>query len=158
MSRRGYSRRAFMARGAGAAGAIVAAKTVLLQGAPLEASPFAAAPAGDRVRFGIVGVGMQGSGLLDNAIQLPNAQCVAACDLYDGRHTLAKEIAGASLRTTRRYQDLLDALAKEYRENELFPPSDITEDWLKLTDYEPGNVVRLASYRPAERGQVSVAV
>ncbi len=108
MSRRGYSRRVFMAKGAGAAGAIVAAKTVLLQGEPLEASPLTAAAGSDRVRFGIVGVGMQGSGLLDNAIQLPNAQCVAACDLYDGRHTLAKEIAGMGVRTTRRYQELLD--------------------------------------------------
>lgn len=44
-------------------------------------------------------------------------------------------------------QDLLDALAREYRENDLFPPSDITEDWLKLTDFDPGNVVRLAPYR-----------
>jgi proteasome-associated ATPase len=52
-----------------------------------------------------------------------------------------------------RAQDLLDALAKEYRENDLFPPSDITEDWLKLTDFEPGNVVRLAPYRPAEPAQ-----
>jgi proteasome-associated ATPase len=44
-------------------------------------------------------------------------------------------------------QDLLDALTKEYRENDLFPPSDITEDWLKLTDFDPGNVVRLSPYR-----------
>jgi predicted dehydrogenase len=108
MSRRGYSRRAFMARGAGAAGAIVAAKTVLLHDDRLEASPFSAGAPGDRLRFGIVGVGMQGSGLLDNAIQLPGVQCVAACDLYDGRHTLAKEIAGPAIRTTRRYQELLD--------------------------------------------------
>ena len=50
-------------------------------------------------------------------------------------------------------QDLLEALDKEYRENDLFPPSDITEDWLKLTDFEPGNVVRLSPYRPSERGQ-----
>jgi proteasome-associated ATPase len=50
-------------------------------------------------------------------------------------------------------QDLLDALSKEYRENDLFPPSDITEDWLKLTDFDPGNVVRLSPYRPAERAQ-----
>ena len=48
-------------------------------------------------------------------------------------------------------QDLLDALQREYRENDLFPPSDITEDWLKLTDFEPGNVVRLAPYRQSER-------
>jgi len=52
-------------------------------------------------------------------------------------------------------QDLLDALAKEYRENDLFPPSDITEDWLKLTDFDPGNVVRLSPYRTSEKGQSS---
>ena len=52
-------------------------------------------------------------------------------------------------------QDLLNALMKEYRENDLFPPSDITEDWLKLTDFDPGNVVRLSPYRPAERAQSS---
>jgi proteasome-associated ATPase len=51
--------------------------------------------------------------------------------------------------------DLLDALSKEYRENDLFPPSDITEDWLKLTDFDPGNVVRLSPYRAAERAQSS---
>lgn len=43
--------------------------------------------------------------------------------------------------------DLQEALGREYRENDLFPPSDITEDWLKLTDFDPGNVVRLAPYR-----------
>jgi proteasome-associated ATPase len=57
-----------------------------------------------------------------------------------------------------RLQDLVAALDKEYQENELFPPSDITEDWLKLTDFEPGNVVRLSPYRPTERGLLSVAV
>jgi proteasome-associated ATPase len=48
-------------------------------------------------------------------------------------------------------QDLLDALAKEYRENDVFPPNDITEDWLKLTDFDPENVVRLAPYRAAAK-------
>jgi proteasome-associated ATPase len=52
-------------------------------------------------------------------------------------------------------QDLLDALVKEYRENDLFPPSDITEDWLKLTDFDPGNVVRLSPYRSNERKESS---
>ena len=55
-------------------------------------------------------------------------------------------------------QDLLQALAKEYRENELFPPSDITEDWLKLTDFDPGNVVRLSPYRQNGAAQMSGAV
>ena len=52
-------------------------------------------------------------------------------------------------------QDLLDALVKEYRENDLFPPSDITEDWLKLTDFDPGNVVRLSPYRTGDRKESS---
>jgi predicted dehydrogenase len=97
-----------MVRGAGAAGAIVAAKTVVLRDERLEAASWSAAAPSDRVRFGIVGVGMQGSGLLESAIQLPGVECVAACDLYDGRHTLARETAGPGIRTTRRYQELLD--------------------------------------------------
>src|SRR5580700_11618677 len=62
-----------------------------------------------QVRFGIIGVGMQGSGLLSTAVGLPGVQCVAAADLYDGRHTLAKEISGnPNLPTTRHYRELLD--------------------------------------------------
>ncbi len=104
MSKSGISRREFLQKSAGAAGASLAAKTILLSPEPMVAS---AAPS-DRVRFGIVGVGMEGTGLLSTAVKLPGVVCAAACDLYDGRHELAKEIAGQSLPTTRRYQDLLD--------------------------------------------------
>jgi predicted dehydrogenase len=52
---------------------------------------------------------MEGSYLLPIAIQLPGVECVAAADLYDGRHELAKEIVGKPIRTTRRYQELLEA-------------------------------------------------
>ena len=39
---------------------------------------------------------------------MPGVECVVACDLYDGRHTLSKEITNnPSLPTTRRYQELL---------------------------------------------------
>jgi predicted dehydrogenase len=63
---------------------------------------------GERIRFGMIGVGMQGSGLLENAISLPGIECVAAADLYDGRHTLAKQITGnPNLFVTRRYEELL---------------------------------------------------
>jgi len=67
-----------------------------------------AVPPSDRVRFGIIGVGMEGSGLLSDAITLPGVECVAACDLYDGRHTLAREIVRADLPVTRRYQTLFE--------------------------------------------------
>ncbi len=49
--------------------------------------------------------------------------------------------------------DLLEAFANEYRENDVFPPNDITEDWLKLTDFDPENVVRLAPYRSQGKGE-----
>ncbi|HXM93021.1 MAG TPA: Gfo/Idh/MocA family oxidoreductase [Candidatus Dormibacteraeota bacterium] len=99
------TRREFIQRSAGASGAFVATRTVLLDPEYIPLSQNVAPS--DRVRFGIIGVGMQGSGLLTNAIQLPGVECVAACDLYDGRHRLAKEIAGDKVATTRRYQELL---------------------------------------------------
>jgi predicted dehydrogenase len=102
-----FSRREFLQRSAGATGAYVAARTMILDPEKIP-FPSGTVPPSDRVRFGIIGVGMQGSGLLANAIQLPGVECVAAADLYDGRHTLAKEIAGAKIATTRRYQELLD--------------------------------------------------
>ena len=90
------SRRQFLQAGAAALGTTLAVKRI-----NLEAESFGGAPqqvsASDRVRFGMVGVGMQGSGLLGTAIALPGVECAAACDLYDGRHVRAREIAGASL-------------------------------------------------------------
>jgi predicted dehydrogenase len=101
-----FSRRQFLQRSAGMTGAMVASRTILLDAETIPL-PTKAVAASDRVRFGIIGVGMQGSGLLTNAVQLPGVECVAAADLYDGRHTLAKEIAGPNVMTTRRYQELL---------------------------------------------------
>ncbi len=101
-----FSRRQFLQRSAGMTGAVVASRTILLDPETIP-FPAKAVAASDRVRFGIIGVGMQGSGLLTNAIQLPGVECVAAADLYDGRHTLAKEIAGPNVMTTRRYQELV---------------------------------------------------
>src|SRR5256714_10035602 len=100
------SRRNFLGLSA-AAGAVVATKTVLLDPDPLWAMPHAVAPS-DRVRFGIIGIGMQGSSLLGTSVSLPGVECVAACDLYDGRHTLSREITNSpALPVTRRYQELL---------------------------------------------------
>jgi predicted dehydrogenase len=104
----GYSRRDFLELSAITASAALAGNTIFLDPDPLYAMPQASAPS-ERVRFGIVGVGMQGSGLLRNAIQLPGVECVAACDLYDGRHELAQEtVNSTTLPVTRRYRDLLD--------------------------------------------------
>src|SRR3569833_2667667 len=98
------SRREFIGVSATAAGALAASSTLLSE--PLFASKNVAPS--DRLRFGIIGIGMQGNWLLSSAIDLPGVECVSACDLYDGRHTLAREITNnPKLPTTRRYQDLL---------------------------------------------------
>jgi len=101
-----YSRREFLQIGAAAGAASLAGTTIVLGPQPLRASPRRGAPSA-RVRYGMIGIGMQGSGLLGTSIGLPDVECAAACDLYDGRHTLAREIAGEKLPTTRRYQELL---------------------------------------------------
>src|SRR3982751_2929569 len=44
--------------------------------------------------------------------------------------------------------DLQLAFQAEYSENDIFPASDITEDWLKLIDYDPENVVKIAPVKP----------
>ena len=106
MKKSTYSRRKFLGISAAAAGASVTAKSILLTAEPLLASP-RPVPASDRLRFGMIGIGMQGSGLLTESITLPGVECAAACDLYDGRHTLAKEIVRPDLPVTRRYQELL---------------------------------------------------
>src|SRR5205823_4172219 len=44
--------------------------------------------------------------------------------------------------------DLRLSLEAEYAENDIFPPTDITEDWLKLIDYDSENVVKVSPIRP----------
>ena len=43
-----------------------------------------------------------------------------------------------------RETDLQLAFNAEYMENDIFPTTDITEDWLKLIDYDPENVVKIS--------------
>ena len=111
MGKEEISRRDFIRRTSTAAGAAAVGKSILLDSGPAAASPQPVPPS-DTLRFGMVGIGMQGSGLLGTSIKLPGVQCVAACDLYDGRHTLANSIisgeTGKTVPTTRRYQELLE--------------------------------------------------
>ncbi len=46
-------------------------------------------------------------------------------------------------------EDLFASLDAEYRESDIFPPAEMTEDWLKLIDHDSENVVRVAPVRPA---------
>jgi proteasome-associated ATPase len=47
--------------------------------------------------------------------------------------------------------DLMLSLSLEYAENDIFPPTDIVEDWLKLIDYDPENVVKVIPVRTGVR-------
>ncbi len=55
-------------------------------------------------------------------------------------------------------QDLLAALQSEYQENDLFPSTDVTEDWLKLTDFDPDNVIKLGPIRPRRPDTIGNAI
>ncbi len=101
------NRRRFLQTASVATGAL-GAKAMLLN-EPLFAQNSGDVPASDRMRFGIIGIGMEGSGLLSEALTLRGIECVAAADLYDGRHTLAKQITNnPNLFTTRNYHELLE--------------------------------------------------
>ena len=101
------SRRGFLEVGAAVAGASLVGNGIVPAPTPSPRSSRRPASAA-AVRFGIIGVGMQGSSLLRDSISLEGVECAAACDLYDGRHALAREIVRPDLPVTRRYRQLLD--------------------------------------------------
>src|SRR6184192_3354624 len=56
-----------------------------------------------------------------------------------------------------RETDLQLAFNAEYMENDIFPTTDITEDWLKLIDYDPENVVKISPVRPVSDARARAA-
>ena len=58
-------------------------------------------------------------------------------------------------RASDRMRGLARAIATEFKENEIFPKTDTLEDWLKLLDYEPENVVTIKPIRPGQREKYS---
>ncbi|HXF91411.1 MAG TPA: AAA family ATPase [Nitrospiraceae bacterium] len=44
-------------------------------------------------------------------------------------------------------EDLLESVTAEYREGEVLPPDDAAEEWLKLLDHHPDQVVGISSFR-----------
>src|SRR5437899_11149899 len=91
MTKSNFSRREFLGVSAAVAGGSLAARNVLLS-QESEALPTGRAAPSDTVRFGMIGVGMQGSGLLGTSIHLPVVECAGAADLSDRPHTLALDI------------------------------------------------------------------
>ena len=50
-------------------------------------------------------------------------------------------------------QDLFDAVAEEFREGEMLPPDDAAEEWLKLLDHHPDQVVGVSSFRRGRQSE-----
>ncbi len=67
------------------------------------------------------------------------------------KETAIKRAISSPAPTGLSVEDFLGALATEYKQNDIFPPNDITEDWLKLVDYDPENVVKLSPVKPRRR-------
>jgi len=64
--------------------------------------------AGDKIRLGVIGYGVQGHYDLETALKVPGVELAGICDLYTGRLENAKELHGNNLFTTRNYKELLD--------------------------------------------------
>jgi predicted dehydrogenase len=107
MSNHRFNRRDFLKAGAGAAALGASAKVALLTPRVLEASPRPVPPS-DRVRFASIGTGVRGCEIMRAALACPGTEIVAACDLYDGRLTGAKENARKDIVTTKEYRAILD--------------------------------------------------
>jgi predicted dehydrogenase len=97
-----------MKLGTGAAATGLAANVTILEPLRVAAAPRPVAPS-DTIRFGIIGTGIEGCKLLTSSLAIPGVECVAAADLYDGRHIAAQEaLGGKQIDTTRDYRRLID--------------------------------------------------
>ncbi len=65
-----------------------------------------------------------------------------------GKGDLAQSPAGIS------ESDLQLSFMAEFTENDIFPPTDMTEDWFKLIDYDPENVVKISPVRRDEKSRL----
>jgi predicted dehydrogenase len=101
-----FTRRQFMRIGAGSVAAGAAAKITLLEPNPMWAFATSMAPS-DTVRFASIGTGVRGCELLKATLLVPGIECVAVCDLWDGRQVAGQQALGKKVDVTGNYKDIL---------------------------------------------------
>ena len=107
MAKNPLSRRRFIQLGTGAVAATTVGKNIL-QPHQLYAAPRRVAPS-DTVRFASIGTGIRGCEHLGASLDVPGIQCVGVCDLYDSRHTAAREsVKNPNVEAVRDYRRILD--------------------------------------------------
>jgi predicted dehydrogenase len=89
-----------------AAGATATAPTILRAQGATSTATRAVAP-NDRLRIGAIGLGIRGQQDIRSAVKAPGIELAAVADVYDGHLTLAKEIWGNGVFTTRDYREVL---------------------------------------------------
>src|SRR6266850_4334713 len=95
-----HSRREFLKV---AAGATATVPTMLRA----QTAPTQTVPPNERIRIATFGLGIRGQQDTRAAVRAPGVELAAVADVYDGRLTLAKEIWGDRVFTTRDYRDIL---------------------------------------------------
>ena len=79
----------------------------VLQAEPPSSASLQNVAPGDRIQFATFGCGIQGLSDTRTALRVPGVELVAAADVYDGRLTLAKELWGKQIFTSRDYREVL---------------------------------------------------
>jgi proteasome-associated ATPase len=51
---------------------------------------------------------------------------------------------------------VLSSIDREFREGEMLPPDDAAEEWLKLLDHHPEQVVGISSFRTGRKSEERV--
>ena len=62
----------------------------------------------DKIRVGVIGLGIMGYNDLTTALKVPGVEMAGACDLYTGRLERARELYGKDLFVTQDYRELLN--------------------------------------------------